>query len=133
MAVADVVSGSKVKKPVQEKTAGEYYKEIYQDHKTGLYGSVIEKYEIVQTVFDHQPYSLGDTEQVFSGIPALLTGCYGEALYYTGQKDKARTVFKYLENHTSVGKNLELKKGSQSDVEKDKIPQSEIISDFSYP
>ena len=61
VAVADVVSGSKVKKPVQEKTAGEYYKEIYQDHKTGLYGSVIEKYEIVQTVFDHQPYSLGDT------------------------------------------------------------------------
>lgn len=133
VAVADVVSSSEVKKPVQEKTAGEYYKEIYQDHKTGLYGSVIEKYEIVQTVFDHQPYSLGDTEQVFSGIPALLTGCYGEALYYTGQKDKARTVFKYLENHTSVGKNLELKKGSQSDVEKDKIPQSEIISDFSYP
>ena len=42
-------------------------------------------------------------------------------MYYTGQKDKARTVFKYLENHTSVGKNLELKKGSQSDVEKDKI------------
>lgn len=76
---------------------------------------------------------MGDTEQVFSGIPALLTGYYGEALYYTGQKDKARTVFKYLENHTSVGKNLELKKGSQSDVEKDKIPQSEIISDFSYP
>lgn len=98
VAVADVVSGSEVKKPVQEKTAGEYYKEIYQDHKTGLYGSVIEKYEIVQTVFDHQPYSLGDTEQVFSGIPALLTGCYGEALYYTGQKDKARTVFKYFEN-----------------------------------
>lgn len=47
VAVADVVSGSEVKKPVQEKTAGEYYKEIYQDHKTGLYGSVIEKYEIV--------------------------------------------------------------------------------------